>query len=141
MLAWPVTAIGWLASIIQQAEASMKRILEFSERSSKIINNGTIVPQSIIGKIEFRNVSFIYPNTGVKALNSVSFVINPGERIAIIGRTAAGKTTIAELLLRLFDVTSGEILIDDKNIKAVSYTHLDVYKRQGFKQGLLQKPD
>ncbi|MBP6795084.1 MAG: ABC transporter ATP-binding protein [Saprospiraceae bacterium] len=130
MLAWPVTAIGWLASIIQQAEASMKRILEFSERSSEIINNGTIVPQSIIGKIEFRNVSFIYPNTGVKALNSVSFVINPGERIAIIGRTAAGKTTIAELLLRLFDVTSGEILIDDKNIK--EYRLEELRKRIGY---------
>lgn len=130
MLAWPVTAIGWLASIIQQAEASMKRILEFSERSPEIINNGTIVPQTLLGKIEFRNVSFIYPNTGVKALNSVSFIINPGERIAIIGRTAAGKTTIAELLLRLFDVTSGEILIDDKNIK--EYRLEELRKRIGY---------
>lgn len=117
MLAWPVTAIGWLASIIQQAEASMKRILEFNSISPEIKNDGTFIPKAIAGKIEFKNVSFIYPNTGIKALDDVSFVIKPGERVAIIGRTAAGKTTIAELVLRLFDVSSGQILIDDRDIK------------------------
>lgn len=117
MLAWPVTAIGWLASIVQQAEASMKRINEFMDTKSSLNNTGTYIPTMIKGKIEFRNVTFIYPNTGVKALDRLSFTITPGERIAIIGRTAAGKTTIAELLLRLFDTTEGQILIDDRDIK------------------------
>ena len=117
MLAWPVTAIGWLASIVQQAEASMKRINEFMDTKSTLSTIGAFIPQEIKGKIEFKNVTFIYPNTGVKALDRLSFVIEPGSRIAIIGRTAAGKTTIAELLLRLFDIDQGEILIDDRNIK------------------------
>lgn len=130
MLAWPVTAIGWLASIIQQAEASMKRILEFRNSKADIKNDGIFIPDRIRGKIEFRNVSFIYPNTGVQALTNVSFTIHPGERIAIIGRTAAGKTTIAELLLRLFDVSSGQILIDDRDIKEFRLEELR--KRIGY---------
>lgn len=117
MLTWPVTAIGWLASIVQQAEASMKRINEFMSVQPSIHLGGDIRPAKINGKIEFRNVSFIYPNTGTKALDNLSFTIEPGSRLAIIGKTAAGKTTIAELLLRLFDVTSGEILLDGVNIQ------------------------
>ena len=80
-------------------------------------SSGAFKPEKLQGRIEFKNVSFIYPNTGTLALDHVSFVIEPGARLAIIGKTAAGKTTIAELLLRLFDVTSGEILIDGINIK------------------------
>lgn len=117
MLTWPVTAIGWLASIIQQAEASMKRINEFMHTKTSVDTDGTYVPVHIAGKIEFKNVSFVYPNTGVKALDRLSFTIPAGSRVAIIGRTASGKTTIAELLLRLFDVTEGQILIDGKSIK------------------------
>jgi len=117
MLTWPVTAIGWLASIVQQAEASMKRINEFMSVEPAIDRGGEIKPVKIVGKIEFRNVSFVYPNTGTKALDNLSFTIEPGCRWAIIGKTASGKTTIAELLLRLFDVTSGEILLDGINIK------------------------
>ncbi|MEP7320717.1 MAG: ABC transporter ATP-binding protein [Saprospiraceae bacterium] len=117
MLAWPVTAIGWLASIVQQAEASMKRINEFMDIKSTLSVTGSFVPETFKGKIEFRNVTFVYPNTGVKALDRLSFTISPGDRIAIIGRTAAGKTTIAELLLRLFDIEQGKILIDDREIK------------------------
>lgn len=130
MLSWPVTAIGWLASIVQQAEASMKRIKEFMDIPPSIENNGSLVPHVIQGKIEFRNVTFIYPNTGIKALDSISFIIEPGERIALIGKTASGKTTIAELLLRLFDVTEGEILIDNKNIK--EYRIEELRKRIGY---------
>ncbi len=117
MLTWPVTAIGWLASIVQQAEASMKRINEFLNIKPAVESSGAFKPEKLQGRIEFKNVSFIYPNTGTLALDHVSFVIEPGARLAIIGKTAAGKTTIAELLLRLFDVTSGEILIDGINIK------------------------
>jgi len=117
MLTWPVTAIGWLASIVQQAEASMKRINEFLTLKPAVESTGTYKPEKLQGRIEFKEVSFIYPNTGTLALDRVSFVIEPGSRLAVIGRTAAGKTTIAELLLRLFDVTSGEILVDGVNIK------------------------
>ena len=117
MLTWPVTAIGWLASIVQQAEASMKRINEFMTIQPVIDRGGNLKPDKISGKIEFKNVSFIYPNTGTKALDNLSFIIHPGSRLAIIGKTASGKTTIAELMLRLFDVTSGEILLDGVNIK------------------------
>lgn len=117
MLTWPVTAIGWLASIVQQAEASMKRINEFMTIQPVIDRGGDLKPDKISGKIEFKNVSFIYPNTGTKALDNLSFTIPPGSRLAIIGKTASGKTTIAELMLRLFDVTSGEILLDGVNIK------------------------
>lgn len=117
MLAWPVTAIGWLASIIQQAEASMLRINEFMITDPVIQENGILNSASLDGKIEFKNVSFVYPNTGVKAIDNLSFTIEAGERVAIIGRTAAGKTTVAELLLRLFDVNDGQILIDGKDIK------------------------
>ncbi len=117
MLTWPVTAIGWLASIVQQAEASMKRINEFLNVKPAVESTGHYKPEKLQGRIEFKNVSFVYPNTGTVALDQVSFIIEPGARLAIIGKTAAGKTTIAELLLRLFDVTSGEILIDGINIK------------------------
>ncbi len=124
MLTWPVTAIGWLASIIQQAEASMKRINEFLTTTSTVDISGNFVPINIAGKIEFKNVSFVYPNTGVKAIDRLSFIVEPGSRIAIIGRTASGKTTIAELLLRLFDLSEGQILIDGIDIKTYDINQL-----------------
>ena len=117
MLSWPVTAIGWLASIVQQAEASMKRINEFMHTSSNLGHTGNLEPANLSGKIEFKNVSFVYSNTGIKALDNLSFTIEPGARVAIIGRTASGKTTIAELLLRLFDAEEGQILIDGIDIR------------------------
>lgn len=118
-LNWPITAIGWIASIIQQAEASQTRINQILNVVPEITNSSE---EDIIiaGKIEFRNVSFTYPDTGIEALKNVSFIINPGETLAIVGRTASGKSTIADLLLRFYDVSSGEILIDDINIKDIS---------------------
>lgn len=111
MLTWPVTAIGWVASITQRAAASQKRINEFLSEKPEIISGKE---NSILlkGNIQFREVSFIYPDTGVEALKSVSFSIKPGQKLAIIGRTGAGKTTIADLLVRMYDVTKGEILLD-----------------------------
>ena len=117
MLTWPVTSIGWIASVVQEAEASQARINELMDQKSTLEN----INQSqytLNGNIEFKNVSFVYPNTGIKALDNVSFSINKGEKLAILGKTASGKTTIAELLTRMFDVTSGEILIDGVNIKS-----------------------
>ncbi len=116
MLTWPVTAIGWVASLIQRAAASQKRINEFLLAKPDIVNeNHEIIP--LQGKIEFKNVSFTYPDTGIEALKDVSFTLEKGEKMAIVGRTGTGKTTIADLLLRMYDITSGQILIDGKDIK------------------------
>ncbi len=116
MLTWPVTAIGWIASVVQQAEASQARINELLQAKPNLISGNT-TPESIKGHIILKNVSFTYPDTGITAVKDVSFEIKPGEKVAIIGKTASGKSTLAELLLRMYDVTSGEILIDGLNIK------------------------
>ncbi len=125
MLTWPVTAIGWVASIVQQAAASQKRINEFLETEPDIENEeNAIFTEKITGKIEFQNVRFVYPDTGIQALRNISFTLQPGERLAIIGRTGTGKTTIADLLLRMYDVTDGQILIDNKNIRNYNLSSL-----------------
>lgn len=119
MLTWPVTAIGWVASIMQRAAASQKRINEFLSAKPTIVSP-TDEPFELKGKIEFRNVSFTYPDTGIEALKNVSFIIEPGQRFALVGRTGSGKTTIADLLVRMYDVSEGEILIDDKPIEKLN---------------------
>jgi len=116
MLTWPVTSIGWIASVVQEAEASQTRINDLLHQKSEILNLNHD-QYNLDGEIEFINVTFVYPTTGIKALENVSFKINKGQRLAIMGRTASGKTTIAELLMRMFDVTEGQILVDGKNIK------------------------
>jgi ATP-binding cassette, subfamily B, multidrug efflux pump len=123
MLTWPVSSIGWIASIVQQADASQKRINQFLKTEPDILNT---VSESVDyqGIIEFKNVTFVYPDTGIKALENVSFKINQGEKFAIIGRTGSGKTTIADLLIRLYDVSDGEILLDGKNIKSHDLNNL-----------------
>ncbi len=129
MLTWPVSSIGWIASLIQQASASQKRINEFLKTEPEIVN--TVSQKSDYqGNIEFKNVTFVYPDTGIKALEKVSFSIKAGEKLAIIGRTGSGKTTIADLLLRMYDVTEGEILIDGKNIQQHDLSNLR--KKMGY---------
>src|SRR5690554_863947 len=123
MLTWPVTALGWVTSLIQRAAASQKRINEFLQTTPDI-QNPTEEPMDIKGKISFKNVSFVYPESGIVALNDVSFEVKPTKTIAIIGSTGSGKSTIADLICRLFDATSGEILIDDKNIKEINLNSL-----------------
>ncbi len=118
MLTWPVTSIGWVASIVQRAAASQKRINEFLKTPPEILEDWTIAHRKIQGDIEFKNVSFTYPDTGIEALKSVSFQLKKGQRMAIIGRTGSGKTTIADLLVRMYDATSGELFIDGKAIQA-----------------------
>jgi ATP-binding cassette subfamily B protein len=123
MLTWPVTSIGWIASIIQQAEASQKRINEFIKVTPEILNpTEEVIP--IEGEIEFRHVSFTYSDTGITALKDCSFHLNPGEKLAIIGKTGSGKTTIADLLCRLFDPTEGQILLDGKDLKTHNLNQL-----------------
>lgn len=116
MLTWPVTAIGWIASVVQEAEASQARINELLDTRVALINhNNDIYP--IHGEIEFRNVDFCYPGSAVKVLDNVSFKIAPGEKMAILGKTASGKSTIGELLLRMYDVSNGQILLDGRDIR------------------------
>ncbi|MBN9336572.1 MAG: ABC transporter ATP-binding protein, partial [Chryseobacterium sp.] len=126
MLIFPFSMLGWVTSVNQRAEASMQRVNEFLDLKSEIINtNNEVYP--ITGDIEFRNVSYTYPNTGIKAIENLSFKINAGKSLAIMGKTGSGKSTIAQLLCRLIDPDEGEILIDGKNLK----THnLKLYRDQ-----------
>ncbi len=117
MLTWPVTAIGWIASIVQQAEASQERINEFLGYETEITSTEHSISKELSGKIVFEKVSFVYPDSGIQALKDVSFEVPAGSSLAVVGRTAAGKTTIADLLFRLFDPTKGRILIDDIDVK------------------------
>ncbi|MEL4307266.1 ABC transporter ATP-binding protein [Joostella sp. CR20] len=123
MLTWPVATVGWVTSIVQRAEASQKRINEFLDLDPEI-KNPTVLPSEIKGKIEFKNVTFTYDDTGITALNNVSFTINQGETLAIIGKTGAGKSTVLDLVGRLYDVTSGTILIDGTPIDTLNLSDL-----------------
>ena len=123
LLTWPVAALGWTSSLVQRAEASQKRINEFLSTTTDIVSRKDI-DRTINGKIEFRDVSFTYPDTGIKALKNISFTINPGESLAIIGTTGSGKSTVSNLITRLYDVTEGEVLIDDIPLKDYNLTSL-----------------
>jgi ATP-binding cassette, subfamily B, multidrug efflux pump len=112
MLTWPVASLGWTSSLLQRAEASQKRINEFLKTKNTILSEKEL-EREIQGKIEFKDVSFTYPDTGIKALKKVSFVVNPGESLAIIGTTGSGKSTISSLIARLYDAREGEVRIDD----------------------------
>lgn len=127
-LTFPVTSLGWVTSLVQRAAASQKRINEFLKTEPEILD-GT-VEKNIHGHIEFKNVSFTYPDTGIKALDQVSFEVKPGSFLAIIGKTGSGKSTLANLLLRMYDVDAGEIRIDEQNIVEFKLNH---YRNQlGF---------
>lgn len=123
LLTWPVASLGWTTSLVQRAEASQKRINEFLNTTTNITSVENI-QRPINGKIEFRNVSFTYPDTGIKALKGVSFTVNKGESLAIIGTTGSGKSTASNLISRLYDVRDGEILIDDTPIAHYNLTSL-----------------
>ncbi len=129
MLVWPVTAIGWVSSIIQKAAASQTRINEFLDTKSSI-QNDTSINTIVNGKIEFKNVSFTYPDSRIVALKNVSFIINKGETLAVIGKTGSGKSTIAALVCGLYSNFEGEILIDDKPIKQQNI--YDLRKQIGY---------
>lgn len=119
MLTWPVTAIGWVTSIVQRAAASQTRINEFLNTKPKI-ENPTNDKFNYEGHIVFDNVSFTYPESGIKALKNISFEVKPGETLAIVGRTGSGKSSIINLILRKYDCTSGSILIDQTDVKQLN---------------------
>src|SRR5690554_158853 len=119
MLTWPVAVVGWVTSIVQQAEASQKRINEFLS-VKPAIENLVEASTPIAGNIEFNNLSFTYPDTGITALKNVSFSVKPGETLAIVGNTGSGKSTILELIGRLYDVEEGMLTIDDNPIRKVN---------------------
>jgi ATP-binding cassette subfamily B protein len=128
-LTFPVTSLGWVTSLIQRAAASQKRINEFLKTTPEITNPNTNELE-LKGSIKFENVSFKYPDTGIQALKNVSFEIKKGELLAIIGRTGSGKSTIANLMMRMYDVDAGSIKIDGNDIKHIN---LEAYRSQtGF---------
>jgi len=115
MLTWPVASLGWISSIVQQAEASQKRINEFLKEKSEITNK-TKAYKKLTGKIEFKNVSFTYEESKIQALKDVDFVIEQNKSLGLIGITGSGKTTALKLLTRMYNLNSGQILIDNKII-------------------------
>lgn len=117
MLTFPFISVGWVTSLMQRAAASQTRINEFLNSKPEIYNTPESLDLKVQGTIEFKNVGFVYPESGVVALDGVSFTVEQGKVLAILGRTGSGKSTIANLVGRLFDVTSGEILIDGHNVK------------------------
>jgi ATP-binding cassette subfamily B protein len=123
LLTWPVAIVGWVTSIVQQAEASQKRINQFLKEEPSITNLVTEAT-AVQGKITFQNLSYTYPDTGIVALKDVTFSVKPGETLAIVGNTGSGKSTILELIGRLYDVEHGQLLIDDTPIRDLNLNQL-----------------
>jgi ATP-binding cassette subfamily B protein len=123
MLTWPFTAIGWVTSIIQRAAASQRRINEFLFLKPEIENPSSKTTE-LKGEIVFDKVNFVYPDSGIQALKNVSFKVEPGKSLAVIGRTGSGKSTIAALITRLYDSTDGNIFIDGENIRNMNLYEL-----------------
>lgn len=117
ILTFPVSAIGWTASMIQRAATSQRRINEFLNATPAVVSPPVTKEWKLEGQVTFQNVDFIYPHTGIHALKDFSLVINKGEKIAIVGKTGSGKSTVAQLLLRMYDPQKGNILFDKVNIK------------------------
>ena len=116
LLTWPIASIGWVTSLVQSAAASMERLNEFlSEKPD--FESGTHKPASFQGQVEFKNVSFTYPNSGIQALDKVSFTVEAGHSLGILGKTGSGKSTITALMVRQYDPSEGQILVDGVNIK------------------------
>lgn len=129
MLTWPVASLGWVVSLVQRAAASQQRINEFLFIQPAIVS-GSDLPIEVKGKIEFKNVSYTYEGGRIPSLTDISFRLEAGKSLAITGRTGSGKSTVASLVLRLIDPTSGHILIDGVDLKHIN---LNAYRAQtGF---------
>ncbi|MCH5598781.1 ABC transporter ATP-binding protein [Niabella ginsengisoli] len=136
MLTFPVSAIGLTASMVQRAAASQKRLNEFLDIEPEVRDNNSATDVQLNGNVKFEHVTFTYPDTGIEALKDFNLQINKGEKVAITGRTGSGKSTIAQLLLRMYNVEKGQISMDDvaiDNIKLstlrsqISYVPQDVF--------------
>lgn len=123
MLVWPVASFGWVSSLVQEAEASQKRINEFLQINPEIKNESKY-NKEIIGHIEFNNVCYTYNDTKIEAIQKINFNLSAGKTLAILGKTGSGKSTILNLITRMHDINSGEIKIDGINIKSINLTHL-----------------
>ena len=123
MLTWPLTALGWTSSQIQRAAASQQRINEFLQIKTDIVSEKNLTKE-IEGNISFRNVDFVYPDSGIQALKGFNLDIKAGESVAILGTTGSGKSTIANLIGRMYDPSSGDILIDGVSIKDYNIQHV-----------------
>jgi len=124
LLTWPVASIGWISSIIQQAEASQKRINEFLNEKSEITNFNPNDTSNILGEITFNNVNYKYKETGIAATKNINFSIKSIDKLGITGGTGSGKSTLMNLLCRLYDIDDGEILIDNIPIKEINLNSL-----------------
>ncbi|TRX48898.1 ABC transporter ATP-binding protein [Fulvivirga sp. M361] len=123
LLTWPVTSLGWISSIIQRAAASQKRLNEFLKTDNDIVSTENLLVD-LKGSIQFSNVSFTYPDSGIQALNEVSFEVESGQSLAIIGTTGSGKSTIANMITRMYDTSSGDIRIDKRGVKEYNVINL-----------------
>ena len=123
MLTWPVASLGWISSIVQQAEASQKRINEFLKEKSEIVNQNDI-KFNLNNEMEFKNVGFTYKDTGINALNNINFKLKKGDKLGIIGKTGSGKSTLLNLIVRLYNLDEGEIKVDNKNINSIDIKSL-----------------
>lgn len=129
ILTWPVTSLGWVTSIIQRAAASQTRINEFLDIKSDIVSLENLEAE-IKGSILVENLSFYYPESGIQALDQISFEIKSGQTLGIIGTTGSGKSTIANLLMRMYDPTTGKISVDGQDIRNFNISSLR--KQIGF---------
>ncbi len=121
-LTFPAMSLAWVTSLVQRAAASQKRINEFL-KTQPSIEEGSI-ETALTGELEVKNISFTFPETGIKAIDNVSFKIPAGQTLAIIGRTGSGKTTLANLLLRMFDTDEGTISYDHTNVRSFTFSNL-----------------
>ena len=124
MLTWPVTLVGWVTSIVKQAEASQKRINEFLDSKTKLKDGDLTISKNDSKSIVFKNVSFKYDQTGIEIFNSFDLKIEEGKTIGIVGKVGSGKTSILDLICRIYDPSSGDIFIGDKNLKSLKLSEL-----------------
>ena len=124
MLTWPVTLVGWVTSIVKQAEASQKRINEFLDSKTKLKNGDLTISKKDTKSIVFKNVSFKYDQTGIEIFNSFDLKIEEGKTIGIVGKVGSGKTSILDLICRIYDPSGGDIFIGDKNLKSLKLSEL-----------------
>jgi len=123
MLTWPVASLGWVTSIVQRAEVSQRRINELLDQKTDLVSVENL-EATLEGAIQVSHLSFVYPDSGIRALEDISFSIEAGQTLGIIGTTGSGKSTLANLLMRMYDPSSGEVLVDNRPIQQYALASL-----------------